>query len=300
MYRCVLWGTGRTFTDSLNTIKLLELSGKIKVCAITDSCRIYSEVFGYKYFQKSELTKIDFDTIILTVSRKRYVEVMSEAEEIGISVNKIIPISAFNIPGFTFDRYLYLKSRKMTILSNNCSAGILYHYLSLEFNSPTINMFIKDMDYLRLCSNLQYYMELSLVFDHSEYNDNLEIQYPVCRCGDIFLYFNHSKTFEDAVNDWERRKKRINWKETVILMYTEDKLVANEFERLPHKKKMCFTTFDMDGKDYCFINLKKTLSLEGVPLWSIVNGIAGGQYVYIDWLEFLAEGLVEKLAVFAG
>ena len=36
-----------------------------------------------------------------------------------------------------------LKNNNITILSNNCLAGILYHDFQMKFNSPTINLFLK-------------------------------------------------------------------------------------------------------------------------------------------------------------
>ena len=36
-----------------------------------------------------------------------------------------------------------VKDNDLTIISNNCIAGVLYHDNDMKFNTPTINLFIK-------------------------------------------------------------------------------------------------------------------------------------------------------------
>lgn len=51
----------------------------------------------------------------------------------------------------------------ITIISNNCLAGVIYNILSLEFCSPTINQWMKMAEYYEFVSNLKYYMQCELV-----------------------------------------------------------------------------------------------------------------------------------------
>ena len=65
----------------------------------------------------------------------------------------------------------------ITILSNDC-VGVIYHTLGLRFDSPTINLWLKDDDFLRFCLSLEEYLTAPLVEDlklSSEYG------YPVGR-----------------------------------------------------------------------------------------------------------------------
>jgi uncharacterized protein (DUF1919 family) len=47
-------------------------------------------------------------------------------------------------------------------------------------------------------------MEQELELSHMDYGS---VEYPVCMCGDIELYFSHYTSYESAVENWEKRKK---------------------------------------------------------------------------------------------
>lgn len=61
-------------------------------------------------------------------------------------------------------------------------------------------------------------MEKELVFVPSEYN------HPVAILDDVKIHFNHSKTEDEARNDWERRRKRIVHDNLYVVMYDRDNL----------------------------------------------------------------------------
>ena len=107
--------------------------------------------------------------------------------------------------------YKELKKRKLrnynpTIISSNCNGGIIYHDLNLPFNSPTINLSMDTDDFIKLVSNMKYYLGQEIV----EIEDK-NYQFPCGMLDDIKIRFNHYDTFEEAVYKWNERKKRINW-----------------------------------------------------------------------------------------
>ena len=105
----------------------------------------------------------------------------------------------------------------MSIISNNCIAGVIYHDLGLQFKSPTINLFFPDAkDFLKYVNNLKYYNSHDLI----EVIDNYS--YPVGKIEDIEIHFLHYKTFLDAKNNWEKRKKRINYDNLMVIMTDQD------------------------------------------------------------------------------
>ena len=62
-----------------------------------------------------------------------------------------------------------LRNKDVTIISTNCTGGILSHDLGLQFKSPTINMFFRAEDFVRFWENLEYYMSIEkLVECHEE------------------------------------------------------------------------------------------------------------------------------------
>ena len=109
-----------------------------------------------------------------------------------------------------------LKNKDFSIICSNCIGGIIYHRLGERFLSPTINMWIRQNEFLKLVSNLKYYMSLELDFIDSKYD------YPVAKLDDVRIHFNHSKKIEEAKNDWEKRKKRINYDNLYIILYDRD------------------------------------------------------------------------------
>lgn len=123
-----------------------------------------------------------------------------------------------------------LCNRKFSILCSNCIGGIIYHRLGLQFNSPTVNLWIRQYDFIKLIMNPTEYLNKELVFVDSEY------PHPVAMLGDIRIHFNHSRDEEEARNDWERRKKRIEWDNLYIIMYDRDNLSREQILSLKQVK----------------------------------------------------------------
>lgn len=44
-----------------------------------------------------------------------------------------------------------IQNKNFTIISSNCIGGLIYHDLGMQFKSPTINMYIKANDFIKLC-----------------------------------------------------------------------------------------------------------------------------------------------------
>ena len=93
-----------------------------------------------------------------------------------------------------------LNNNNITIISNNCIGGVIYHNLGLRFNSPTINTLIKGEDYLNFCIYLKEYLSGQL----NEYYD-AQCNYPIGILSSekneippIRIDFVHYKTFNEA------------------------------------------------------------------------------------------------------
>lgn len=81
-------------------------------------------------------------------------------------------------------------------------------------------------DFLRMAANLRDYLSYELEFIDSEYD------YPVARLKDVTIYFNHSNSAEEAANDWNRRKTRINYDNLFLLMYDRENLTMDELRQI--------------------------------------------------------------------
>lgn len=103
-----------------------------------------------------------------------------------------------------------LRNRDFTIISQNCIGGVFYHDMQLPFSSPTINLFIKEPDFVRFVLNLQHYIDSKLIMRWDE-------EYPVGVLDDIEIHFMHYDTCREAKEAWERRAHRINLKKILVL-----------------------------------------------------------------------------------
>lgn len=70
-----------------------------------------------------------------------------------------------------------LQLDSFSIFASNCSAGVIYHRLHQQFQSPTINLFIPNNEFVEFALNLKMYMREPLVFIKT---DNA---YPVATLG---------------------------------------------------------------------------------------------------------------------
>ena len=64
------------------------------------------------------------------------------------------------------ERRLMLQNKTMgekTLITNTCIGGRLYHDYNQQFLSPTIDLYIKPKDFVKLCCNLKEYLENDLV-----------------------------------------------------------------------------------------------------------------------------------------
>lgn len=131
-----------------------------------------------------------------------------------------------------------LTNTSFTILSSNCTGGVIYHQLGLKFTSPTINLYMTPSDFIKFCKNLKYYLEFELISV-----DNTNYDYPLARLDDIILHMVHYDTFEQAKYKWDIRKKRINFENLFIMCFERDGCAYEDieaFNKLPYKNKIFF------------------------------------------------------------
>ena len=132
-----------------------------------------------------------------------------------------------------------LINQKISIIASNCNGGVIYHDLGLQYQSPFINLWIKPNDFIKLLSDLRGYLSYELRFIREE-----GIPYPVAVLKDIFIYFQHYQTEEEAETCWKRRLKRINFDNIAVFFTDRDGCtyqMLQEFDALPYERKVVFT-----------------------------------------------------------
>lgn len=146
-----------------------------------------------------------------------------------------------------------LLNPNFTIISNNCWAGHVYRYLGIPYSSPTIGLYFYAEDYVKLCGNLQYYMNQELKFisvKESRYREDIErFQHhcPVGNLDDIEAVSLHYKDEDEAYEKWNRRKERIVW-DNIFYKMSEQNLCREidlkRFDKLATDKKFVFVSKD--------------------------------------------------------
>lgn len=137
-----------------------------------------------------------------------------------------------------------LKDTNFTLITNNCSGGLIYNRLGLKFLSPTINLWFTDEDYLTFIYNLKEFVEQGELTEIEQ----TEYPYPVGKltapCGEIKIYFMHYKTYEQAKEKWYDRRERIVWDKLYFiyeLKPTSTKEQVEKFNNFNQPNKLIYS-----------------------------------------------------------
>ncbi len=291
MYRVLIWGAGYGYSQYINGIRYQELLEEIQIVGVTGKDNLYDRIDGIPFLPCHKITKEAIDYVIIT-SDVNFVEIADEAAKLGFSEDMLVKARVFMLPDFCFSDYISLRHPPISIISNNCWGGTLYHSLGMKFYSPFINMFEEDEDYLRLLHDLKYYMGLKLKAIRFQSDKITHRPYPVCRLGDAELHFNHYADMDEVEKSWYERVKRINWDNLFVMMFTENPQVASAFDELDYEKKICFVPFKSPLKSAYYLQLADRTHIKGIPFWQIVNKIASGHYHDYGLIDLLCNGRV--------
>lgn len=264
MEKVVIWGMGEDYEGIINQLKFEEYKGNLTVVALVSKKEFLwcEKRDGYSLIMKEELADISFDFLIVC-SRRFYAEIEKEALDLGISRNHIINGQIFKMPLFDFSRYISLVRNPITIWSNDCWGGYVYHSLYLPFTSPFINTFLKSESYIKFIQDPDYYLERTLVCVCE--GDIRKNQYPIAKIGDgdkeIFINFIHEYNYKNAEENWNRRKKRVNQNRIFVKLGLSagDEHCAeylNVFNRVPFPK-ICFYSGSIETDKQDIVYLKR-------------------------------------------
>ena len=138
-----------------------------------------------------------------------------------------------------------------TIISNNCWGGTVYESYGIKKMSPTVGMFIMPKDYLKMISNLSYYLAQPLKFvhhDNSKWRKELEHKsnwgtYLIGKLDDIELHMLHYHSEEIAKKKWESRVNRVNWDKLIFKFNDQNGATIEDIDlylKMPLQHKLCF------------------------------------------------------------
>ena len=191
-----------------------------------------------------------------------------------------------------------VKIKGFSVISNNCFAGHIYQDLKLEYATPTAGLYFIAQDYIKFLSNLKYYTNIELQFSSKSRFESENIKreqrqtyYPIGILDDIEIHFLHYNSNEEAKKKWERRCKRINFKNLYIKMDDQNNCTYEDivaFDKLPYERKVFFS-----AKDYP--ELKCVIYLPYYKNFSCVGNLHGEKYSFIcqfNLAKWLNEGRI--------
>ena len=186
------------------------------------------------------------------------------------------------------NKFDYNNQSDISIIATNCIGGELYHILRLKFNSPFINISMKRSEFARMAELLPEYMDCDIRVqkDDGGYvgvlgNEQLE---------DVTVRFPHDNDPENIRQNWDKRKRRINF-DKIVLICDDKGMKLEEYERLDRAiayKKICFIT-EREPKQYNWAKVLepyKDLDQTGTYNGKSLNGLWKFQRMW-DYISFL-------------
>lgn len=124
-----------------------------------------------------------------------------------------------------------LVNNDFSLICPNCLGGMLLHDLRLPFLSPTVNLMMRQREFVRFVLDMEYYLSQELRF----YND-LNYVCPSAKLGEgdktITIYFTHYKNKNEAENCWYKRILRIRYDNLFVLAMEKDGMNKEDIIRL--------------------------------------------------------------------
>ncbi len=134
-----------------------------------------------------------------------------------------------------------LKNPDVSILSSNCTGGLLSHDLGLQFRSPTVNLFLRAEDFIKFCEDLPRYLAVDELVECTDPAVIGHRTYPIAYLDDLTLFLVHYPSVQAAQEKWNERKKRVD-PDNIVLLHTDREgmtdALKDRFERLPYRKVM--------------------------------------------------------------
>ena len=214
-------------------------------------------------------------------------KVTQDARRLNLPEEKLLGDWIVTIPGFTLEKYRRLQRSHLSIFSMNCFGGLISNSLGLNFNSPFVNLFLSNADFVKFANVPRAYIETSLAFQENTFSKTFKHDYPIFRLRDVTINMLHYHSAEDALVKWNERKQRINWYNLLAVMCTENEDLLAKFDALPYGKKICFVPFKSDLDSAWYINRK--LSNQN-PFSEVANDFAKAKIFYYDMFDMLLYG----------
>lgn len=292
MFKVIIWGSGREYEKYATLIKYYEEKRQFSVVGITSNDNYFTFLDRYKFIQKKDLANIEYDWIIACASKDVIENIRKQAIFLNITEDIILSAHILQFPDFDFEKYIKLVKSKISIFANICWGGIAYHRLGLKVRSPFYNMGENAKEYVQFLKNAkEILLNERLQFLKMGYERRLKINYPIYNLGGgMQLHMNHYLDKEEAERKWYERLGRINWDNLFVMMCSDDLECIMDFAKLSYKKKICFTSLNVNIPFICHIPLDKLDSSETIE--SATNASVIGRYKLYNLMDLLLDSRI--------
>lgn len=119
-------------------------------------------------------------------------------------------------------------------------------------SSPTVNVAIPFPDYIKLLQDFNHLCKCDFE-EVTDVNNGIESLKNVPKGllgGVVKVYFVHYKSFEEGVEAWKRRVKRIHWENLYVVLVERDGCTLEDvraFDRLTFKHKVALIHKPYEG-----------------------------------------------------
>lgn len=190
-----------------------------------------------------------------------------------------------------------LTNHTPTLICSNCTGGVVYHWLGLEFRSPFINLYMDNDDFLTAMENFDEFIDGEITEDRTT-----DKSYPIgIGIHGERIHFMHYSDFDTAIRKWNERKSRID-KNNMAIMLTNFGVGCNKigggktfiiqrFNNLPFKHKLIFSGTNIDAPNVIWLTgydkVKSTKNIFGTQ--SILGKRYIDQFDYVDFINHLKD-----------
>ena len=257
----ILWGNKDGYRETLPRLRSLCRRGEIRIVGYTQTEEIRKKtVDGFPVVSPGEINGSLCDLILIFDWRSYGAVAAFLLNQPGITRENLLPGWLLRDRDFDMERYRQLLRSRISILSNNCWGGILCYTLGMENRSPLKNCWIGDDEYLKLLRSPEHYLlECDPVFDRwEEGGDEGQERFPVLRLDDIRVHCNHDYDPETAIQNWLRRRAKLDLNN-----------VFAEFSPFCRKNELEFSQLDRYPRKLCLVSWKTEIpvSMRVKRLW---------------------------------
>lgn len=294
-----IYGAGKEYNVFSSYYSLL--FEQIEILGIvTTKKQEFSSLDGIPCITLEEMHADIMDYVIVAV--EQWQEIRDLLIKKGVRCSQIIPSKVFKNPCFSLRDYLELKNKDVSIISNNCIGGMIYHELGMEFMSPTINIRCSGRDYLEFLKKYEFYLgqdmkvfRQAFEYPYNPANMGREQFYPKGIIDNkLVWWFVHSDNAETSVNEWNVRRKRVNLNNIVAIMLIMSDEEAYEFDKLNIERKIgiYYKDLQLDSVIYCKewdnnpqLWLENNFNWNAYAVKYMTN--TQGKNSRINWIKFL-------------